>query len=254
MDLLSFVGLATRRRDEFFKQAKTLARKYKEQPLLEKQMEAESLALVNGYRDKLMRWDEYERTLMEKTLKSALASVYIGASNNKPDEKMEQAWPIIVGDMLPPLTKFLAETKEYIDTGVLKIGDHTQDFADYDLLGAVPGGDHVEIDIAEDFNPADAGRSEARQRRAQGRSWPSLVTRVINYLARPTFSFFNLGRYMVAQDLGYKQMRRVAKDDKKTCVDCRRYDSLGWQPVGELPMPGKGCRCFARCRCYIEYQ
>lgn len=254
MDLLSFVGLATRRRQDYLSQAKTMAKKYNDQPTLEKQMEAESVALVNGYRDKLMRWDEYERSFLDKTLISALASVYLGAKDNKPEEKMNKAWPIIVGDMLPPLTKFLAETKEYIDTGVLLQGNTTQDFADYDLLGAIPGGDDAILDVEEGYNPEQSGSAEAKARRAQGRSWPSLLTRVINYLARPTFSFFNLGAYMVAQDQGFKEMRRIAKDDKRTCVDCRRYDSMGWQPIGELPMPGKGCVCYARCRCFIDYR
>lgn len=235
-------------------QAKTLARKYKEQPLLEKRMEAESLGLVKGLRDKLMRWDEYERTMLDKVLVSALAAVALGSKNDKSNEKMEKAWPIIVGDMLPPLTKFLAETKEYIDTGVLRLGDQTVDFADYDLQAAIPGAMQTEDDLLLDTSPEEQGAIEAAKRQAQGRSWPALASRVINYLARPTFSFFNLGEYMVSQDQGLKEMRRVAKGDKRTCKDCRRYDSMGWQPFGELPMPGKGCQCYSNCRCYIEYR
>jgi hypothetical protein len=250
MDLLSMVGMATKRRSDYMEQAKTLARKYKEQPLLEKRMEAESLGLVKGFRDKLLRWEEYERTMLDKTLTSALAAVILGSKNDKPNEKMEKAWPMIVGDMLPPLTKFLAETKEYIDTGVLRLGDQTVDFADYDLAGALALGDQELLDI----DPEEQGLIEAEQKRAQGQSWPALVTRVINYLARPTFSFFNLGEYMVSRDQGYKEMRRVARDDKRTCKDCRRYSSEGWRPLGELPMPGKGCQCYANCRCFIEYR
>jgi hypothetical protein len=250
MDLLSFVSLATKRRGDYFAQAQTLARKYKEQPLLEKRMEAESLGLVKGLRDKLMRWEEYERSMLDKTLTSALAAVILGCKNEKSNEKMEKAWPMIVGDMLPPLTKFLAETKEYIDTGVLRLGDQTVDFADYDLGAALD----IEGDPLLDTNPEEQGAIEAANRRARGQSWPALASRVINYLARPTFSFFNLGEYMVSQDQGYKEMRRVAKSDKKTCKDCSRYDSQGWMPFGELPMPGKGCQCYSNCRCYIEYR
>lgn len=250
MDLLSFVNMATKRRGDYFSQAQTLARKYKEQPLLEKRMEAESLGLVKGLRDKLMRWEEYERSMLDKTLISALAAVILGSKSDKPNEKMEKAWPMIVGDMLPPLNKFLAETKEYIDTGVLRLGDQTVDFADYDLDAALD----IEGDPLLDTNPEEQGAIEAANRRARGQSWPALLRRVINYLARPTFSFFNLGQYMVSQDQGFKEMRRVAKNDKKTCKDCRRYDSQGWMPFGELPMPGKGCQCYANCRCYVEYR
>ena len=235
-------------------QAKTLARKYKEQPILEERMKAESLGLVKGLRDKLMKWDEYERTILDRTLISALAACILGVKNDKTNQKLEKCWPIIVGDMLPPLTKFLAETKEYIDTGVLRLGDQTLDFADYDLRGAIPGAVDLETDALEGINPEEEGTLEANQQRAQGKTWPSLANRVSRYLATPTFSFFNLGEYMVAQDMGYKEMRRVAKRDKKICIDCKNYDAQGWAPVGELPMPGKGCRCYDRCRCYIEYQ
>ena len=250
MDLLSMVSMATKRRSDYFSQAKALAKKYKEQPILEERMAAEATALVKGLRDKLMKWDEYERTILDRTLISALAAVILGVKNDNPDQKLEKCWPIIVGDMLPPLMKFLAETKEYIDTGVLRLGDQTVDFADYDLESALG----IEGDPLLDTNPEEQGAIEAAQRKAKGQSWASLAARVINYLARPTFSFFNLGRYMVSRDQGYKEMRRVARLDKKTCVDCKNYDEAGWVPIGELPMPGKGCRCYSNCRCYIEYR
>ena len=254
MDLLSLVSMATKRRSDFFSQAKTLAKKYKEQPRLEERMKAESLGLVKGLRDKLMRWDEYERSVLERTLISALAACILGIKDDKTDRKLEKCWPIIVGDMLPPLTKFLAETKTYIDSGVLRLGDQTVDFADYNLLGAVPGAIDLGVDEIAGIDPSEEGAEEASQRRAQGRSWPALADRVSRYLATPTFSFYNLGQYMVAQDQGYKEMRRVAREDKKTCVDCRNYDAQGWVPIGEMPMPGKGCRCYDRCRCYLEYR
>jgi hypothetical protein len=254
MDLLSMVGMATKRRSDYISQAKTLARKYKEQPNLEERMKAESLGLVKGLRDKLMKWNEYERTVLDKTIVSALAACILGLKDKAINQKLEKCWPIIVGDMLPPLTKFLAETKEYIDSGVLRLGDQTVDFADYNLLGAVPGAIDLDADVLEGVNPEEEGTQEATQRRAQGQTWPSLANRVSRYLSTPTFAFYSLGEYMAAQDMGFKQMRRVAREDKKTCVDCKTYDQQGWVPFGEIPMPGKGCRCYDRCRCYIEYR
>lgn len=254
MDLLSLVSMATKRRSDYFAQAKTLARKYKEQPSLEERMKAESLGLVKGLRDKLMKWNEYERTMLDKTLTSALAACILGIKDDNLDRKLEKCWPIIVGDMLPPLTKFLAETKEYIDSGVLRLGDQTVDFADYNLLGAVPGAIDLGVDEIEGINPEEEGTLEASQGRSQGKSWSSLADRASRYLATPTFAFYNLGQYMVAQDQGFKEMRRVAKADKKKCIDCKNYGEQGWAPIGELPMPGKGCRCYDRCRCYIEYR
>jgi len=254
MDLLSLVGMATKRRSDYITQAKDLASKYKTQPNLEEQMAKQSKLLVVGLRDKQMRWEEYERSMLDKTLISALAAFILGVGPDKANQKIEKAWPIVVGDMLPPLTKFLAETKEYIDNGTLILGDQTLDFADYNLLGAIPGAIDLGSDELNGINPEEEGTMEASKSLAQGQTWPSLASRVSRYLASPTFSFFNLGQYMVSQDLGFKEMRRVAKKDKKTCIDCKRYDGAGWAPIGELPMPGKGCRCYDRCRCDIEYR
>ena len=254
MDLLSMVGMATKRRQDYMQQAQTLARKYKEQPRLEERMKAESLGLVKGLRDKLMRWEEYERTMLDKVLVSALAACVLGIKDSKTDQKLEKCWPIIVGDMLPPLTKFLAETREYIDSGVLRLGDQTLEFADAGLLGAIPGAMDLTVDEIGGINPEEEGTEEASQGRAQGKNWPALADRVSRYLATPTFAFYSLGEFMVAQDQGFKEMRRVAHRDKKTCIDCKNYGETGWAPIGELPMPGKGCRCYDRCRCNIEYR
>lgn len=254
MDLLTLVGIATKRRSDYFEQAKQLAKKFKEQPILEEQMSQESVMLVKGLRDKLMRWEEYERTVLDKTLVSALAAFILGLKENQSNDKLEKAWPIIVGDMLPPLAKFLAETKQYIDDGTLRLGDQTLEFTDYNLQGAIPGSLDLSIDEIDSLNLDKEGKQEADSGRAQGKTWPSLASRVSRYIATPTFSFLNLGEYMVAQDQGFKEMRRVVRQDKKTCVDCKNYGEAGWQPLGEIPMPGKGCRCYDRCRCFIEYR
>ena len=252
MDLLSMVGMATKRRSDYFQQAKTLARKYPTQPALEERMKEESIAIVKGLRDKLMRWEEYERSLLDKTLVSALASVIIGNKDQKINEALEQTWPIIVGDLLPPLTQFLAETKTYIDDGTLRLGDQTQDFAD-GFDDVVPGAVDLEADELGDISPEEDGELEASQGRAHGKDWGALATRVTRYIASSTFAFVALGAYMLAKRIGYKQMRRVDRNDKRVCPDCRSYGEMGWQPIGELPMPGKGCRCYDRCRCNIEY-
>lgn len=254
MDLLSMVGMATKRRSDYFDQAKSLAKKYPSQPKLEERMKAESLSLVKGLRDKLMRWDEYERSVLDKTLTSALASVILGAENEKVNERLEKAWPSIVGTMLPPLTQFLAETKEYIDNGTLRLGDQTSDFADTGLGNVFPNSTDLETDELDDISPYEDGVAEAKQGRAQGKSWGSLVSRLQRYISSSTFTFFALGGYLVAQAIGNKEMRRINKHDKKVCPDCKTYGESGWQPIGTLPLPGQGCRCFDRCRCGIEYR
>ena len=238
--------MVTKRRPDYYGQAETLAKKTGSQEALEERMFKESKALVKGLRDKQLKWSEYERSLMDKTLVSALAAVYLGAKDSKPREKMETAWPTIVGDMLPPLVKFMSETETYLKDGTLRLGDNTLEFEE------IPE-DVMPDSFLSDDDPQLRGDKEATQGRAQGKTWPSLAGRVARYIATATFSFFALGSFMIAQQVGNKQMRRVARHDKKTCLDCKNYDEMGWQPIGTLPMPGKGCRCYDRCRCFIEY-
>lgn len=219
MDLLSLVGMATKRRGDYFDQAKALATKYKTLDRLEEQMAKESKAVVKGLRDRQMRFEEYERTMVDKTITSALASVYLATENQNPEAKMERAWPTVVGDMLPPLTTFLNETKQAIESGSLRQGDTTAEFA-------------------------EEGMS----------SWPGLLTRVIRYIANPAYSFFNLGDYYRKEEQGYKEMRRVPLVDGRVCPDCTTYGNAGWQPIGTLPMPGRQCQCYDYCRCRMEYR
>ena len=291
MDLLSAIGVVTKRRSDFFGQAETLAKKTGSQEALEERMTIESKALVKGLRDKQLKWDEYERSLMEKTLVSALSGVYLGAGEANPRGKMEKAWGSIVGDIMPPLIAFIAETKSYIDQGLLRIGDSTEDFADWDqylddfeideedLLDPFEDvgpnkkrGASAPADAAVDLSgrriltdPEDPGKYQVKNPEAKaasvsskpgghGRTWRGLLTRVGRYLATPSYGFFQMGRFFRKQEQGYKEMRRVAILDKKACQDCRGYDAQGWQPLGSLPMPGHGCRCYDRCRCHIEYR
>ena len=218
MDLLSLVGMATKRRGDYFTQAKALAKKVGDRDMLELKMTQEAQVIVKGLRDKQMRWEEYERSLLDKTLISALAAVYLGAENNKPQAKMEKSWPTVVGDMLPPLHAFLEETQTSLDNGSLLLGDKTQDFGEHPT------------------------------------SWPGLLGRVIRYLANPSYSFFNLGQYYIRQEQGYKEMRRIARPDDRVCPDCSDYAQADWQPIGSLPMPGRKCECYDRCRCSVEYR
>lgn len=251
------VGLATRQRETYFKTAEALAKKFPDLGSLEKRMEAEGRVIVKGLRDQQMKFDEYERALVDKTLTSALAAVYLGAGDSQPKQKMERAWPAIVGGMLPPLNVFLQETKDYLDQGVLKYGDDSVDFADVNLESVLS----VDEDYDPEYpwqmlnsSPEEQAAIETTKRQAQGKTWPALVGRVFRYVSSPAYSFFELGVFMDREQKGYREMRRVAHHDKRTCPDCISYDRAGWQPLGELPMPGRGCRCWDRCRCRVEYR
>lgn len=280
-DLLSLVGQATKRKGDFLSQAEDLAKKVKTPEKLEKKMMVESRILVKALRDKQIRWEEYSRSLIQKTLVSALCGVYLGSKDNNPKKKMGDAWPIIIGDMLPPLVKFLAETAHRIETGKLLLGDKTMDFADpvesedFDPGEEGEGLDELEL---EDGVPTakkekrrkviiplygsrrleeaelDVDGSDANEPDGKGKTWPGLFGRVNRYTVSPVYSAVALGVFLTRREQGYKEMRRVAVKDKRTCDDCKNFASLGWQPIGSLPMPGRMCTCYDRCRCRIEYR
>jgi hypothetical protein len=245
MDLLSTISMATKRRGDYLSQAERLAKKYKTQPALEQGMAQEAMVITKGLRDKQLRFEEYQRSLVDKTLISALAGLYLGTSKARPKEKMEKAWPAIVGKMLPPLVKFLNETEVYLNDGTLRQGDKTLEFDEFERALENYG------DIED---PEVEGEEEANRGTARGKTWPGLNTRVTRYLATPTFSFYSLGEYMVMKEQGFSEMRRVVRKDKKTCKDCLDFGRAGWAPIGEIPMPGEGCRCYDHCRCAIEYR
>jgi hypothetical protein len=257
MDLLSLVSQSTKRKGDFLREAKQLAKKAKNEDNLEKLMEGDARIMVKALRDKQIKWDEYARTLMQKTLVSALAAVYLGSKDSKPEKRMEDAWPTIVGSMLPPLVKFLTETEYRVNKGILRIGDTTEDFSEWDFsamppLGDVPDeipDDELQDDIDIEFDP-----EEIEGKDKKGKSWVGLYYRVGRYMVTPIYGHAQLGIFLIKRDQGYREMRRVAKKDKRTCADCKNFASLGWQPMGSLPMPGKMCTCYDRCRCVIEYR
>lgn len=245
------MGQSTKRRGDFLSQAEDLAKRVKTPEKLERKMLVESRILVKALRDKNIRWEEYARSLMQKTLVSALCAVYLGSKGNNPKQKMERAWPTIIGDMLPPLVKFLAETDHRIKTGKLLLGDTTVDFAD-----PVESGDYDPGEEGEGWDEIewDTDGSDANEKQKKGKTWVALFGRVNRYMVTPVYSFVALGEYLTNEGQGFKEMRRVAIRDKKTCDDCKNFAELGWQPIGSLPMPGRKCTCYDRCRCRIEYR
>jgi hypothetical protein len=240
MDLLSIVGSATKRREDYFTQAERLAKKFPTEQKLEQQMAEESKVLVKGLHGKMFRFEEYERSLVDKTLISALAAVHLGAQKSRPKDKMKKAWPVIVGNMLPPLTKFLAETKTYVENKTLLQGDSSLDF------------EELNLQLLEELE--SQGEKEAEEKGAIGQTWPALYGRVQRYLSTPVYSNFHLGEYYVKEEQGFREMRRNPRSDQKVCIDCSEYGERGWVPLGNVPLPGQECRCYDRCRCTVEYR
>lgn len=200
-------------------QAEGLAKKTKTLDRLSGEMEKVSRVIVESFENGSIKWDEYQRSLIDETLRSALAAVFLGSGAANPREKMEKAWPTVIGDMLPPLVNFLNQTRQQLDEG-------------YYEKESLP----VEFSSAP-RNP-----------------WGNLLSRVLRYLSTPVYSFFQLGRTLRYREQGYRQMRRLTAGDERVCPDCEQMAQAGWQPIGSLPMPGRECQCYDRCRCRIEYR
>lgn len=212
-------------------------------------MGEEARGLVKALRDEEVRWEEYSRSLVDRTLIAALAAVYLGSQLSNPKANMDKAFSSVVGDMLPPLKNFLDQTQSALDAGFLLLGDKTLDFADGDLFedAYYPEDSSYETSLGAPFNTTP-------QQPPRKTTWPGVYSRVKRYISSPTFSFYALGESLARRDQGFRQMRRVARRDPRTCPDCLSYEKMGWQPIGSLPMPGKQCRCFDRCRCFVEYR
>ncbi len=83
---------------------------------------------------------------------------------------------------------------------------------------------------------------------------PTILNRMKRYLVTPNFSWMEYGKMSAMGKLGYAEMRRISKRDKRSCKECLKLESMGWQPIGTMPVPGIGCPCIDRCRCSVEYR
>lgn len=238
MDLLSIVGQATKKRGDYFPQAIALAKSSRTLENLEKKTKKQAKLIAKSLQSGEVRFEEYAQAMVDKTIVSALAAVYLGAGNSAPEAKLEKAWPTVIGNMLPPLVDFLNQTEIALQNGTLIVGADLVEFSEE--FGFID-----EEDGLFEFGTPPQG---------QKLSWRSLISRVIRYISNPGFSFFNVGEFYVRQEQGFKEMRRVPIFDRRTCKDCIRFGGMGWQPIGSLPMPGQDCRCFDNCRCQIEYR
>ena len=58
------------------------------------------------------------------------------------------------------------------------------------------------------------------------------------------------------QKYGKTEVRWIASDDERECVDCAAEAAIGWRPIAALDsVPGAGAqRCGGLCRCSLEYR
>lgn len=306
MDLLTFVGQASKRRETYIDRARRLAEDHQSLEALEKEMESRAEALTRRLRKDKITFSEFQRASAEDTLSSSLAAFMIGRGNTRVSEIL---FAESMGQM-KFLWNFFDDLKLSFDSGRLTDGDEfAEDDEDGDWYFPVPGEDApleispqqrnltapvvssptslvvpgigaeaaraavravktsegdiesqgrgVEVSATADtevqVSQAQSGVRPSQRQRGPA-TWNGLMSRLKRFLVTPLYRWFKTGEFEGKQTGGFKEMRRITRGDKRVCQDCRYYATLGWVPIGSLPMPGVSCRCHDRCRCRIEYR
>jgi hypothetical protein len=302
MDLLTFIGQAAKRRDDYVDRAQRLAESHPSLEKLEEEMRSRADALTRKLKASKITLSEFQRASAEDTLVSSLAAYMLGQNKTEIGGTIFQE---TMGQM-KYLWNFFDDIKLSIDN------DRLSDFAeddDDDWYYPVPGADQPlpvsgrDVDVqapvvstpaslsipvsgmgaidaavkavnasadelssqtkSVKISPTAATETQAQQAESGAKpinrqrgpaSWNGVESRLKRFLETPLYRWYNVGEFSKNQELGYREMQRVSKLDKRVCRDCVYYDSLGWVPIGSLPMPGVGCRCHDRCRCRIVYR
>ena len=255
MELLTYIGQATKRKSRFEEQADDMVSEFNSVEKVEGEMTKRNKALVSRLEKGRMRFDEFQRASADGTVVSALTGVMLG--DGRKSELKDQTFAYSM-KALPYLWKFHEGIKSSLQNGRLSYGGDS----DGELEGlafspskgarkALNADNELAQDVLDEMPSRLMVPSIGKSTPA---SWEGVEERLSRYLVTPVYSWYSFGEMGRMGNVGMKQMRRVARLDKACCVDCRGYDSMGWQPIGALPVPGERCRCLDRCRCYIEYR
>lgn len=315
MELLTFIGQAARRKEDYVDRAQRLADAHPTLDRLEEEMDGRAEGLVRRLKTDKMTFTEFKRASAEDTLVSSLAGIIVGSGNRAISDTdfgstMEQ---------MKYLWNFFEDIQQSLDNGRLKDGEDFEEVEESDWYYPYPGDEEVPlqaspsastqmlgigaasltgtavkpqslpIPVGTNSSPLNAAiravKTAAQDIVSQTRSssidatldtpdlvsraqrgvtpratpkgpatWQGVVSRLKRFLVTPLYRWFNIGRFTDKQQGGSGEMRRVTRRDGRVCPDCTYYQSLGWVPIGSLPMPGIRCRCHDRCRCIVEYR
>lgn len=53
---------------------------------------------------------------------------------------------------------------------------------------------------------------------------------------------------------GATEAKRVLGYTDRHCKECVRYSQLGWQALEDVILPTKGCSCYTRCKCSLQFR
>jgi len=252
MELLSYIAQAGKRKAKFEERARDLARQFNSVEEIEAEMADRAEALVRRLHSKTLNFVEFQRVAADDTITTALASVMLGDTLNS---KLSDTTFASSLEALPYLWKFFRDIKSALSLGKIVQGDGT-DFAESPTKYAsrsIGVDDEIAQQIIDQTPTSLLGVAAATSAVALA-SWIGVSERLKRYISSPAWSWYNTGRAERKRRQGYREMRRIAPLDRKTCQACLGYHAQGWQPIGLLPMPGKRCNCYDRCRCRVEYR
>ena len=120
----------------------------------------------------------------------------------------------------------------------------------------------------DQLTPADFGRVGGKLRAQYRRlsemtagvrdgevSEAQALNRMQMYMGNARAEYFEVERERlppVPQGQTRIERRRLGAKDKGNCDDCLRYDDMGWQPEGALPVPAQASLCNGNCRCDLR--
>jgi len=249
MELLSYVSQLSRRKETMIERAQELKSGHSSVNEIEKEMATRNSALVARLREDRIRFSEFQRIAADETITAAVAATMLGRKT----DTLTSTQYAEATKALPYLWKFFAAIQTAMDTGRLNDPNFEEPY-DIEELYEMYDGDYTDEQLQEwldQFPDRDLGPGHGPSVPA---TWNGVETRLGRYLVTPVYGFAAAGTLALNQSLGYREMRRFAQLDKRTCADCMSWDSMGWQPIGLLPPPGSRCRCHDRCRCVIEYR
>jgi len=241
MDLLSYLGQLSRRKDTLMERAQDLLSEHKTVEKMEEEMTRRNGALVARLRENRIRFSEFQRIAADETVTASAAGLMLGLKNQKLNSvRWAEATKILVY-----LWRYFEVVEKAEKEGRLAEPKYAE-WEDLDLDDIDP--DDLDILIDEMGDDWDINSAQVPA------SWDGVESRLNRYTSSPIYGMAAAGTMGLNQSLGFSSMMRVCRNDKRSCEDCITWDGMGWRPIGSLPPPGQGCRCYDNCRCYVDYK